>query len=214
MVDLGKLLGKIGGGQISEVISWVGENKDTLGDVIDFVRDLPENVGELLGKLPQLLDGLGSGLADAGEQAQKAALTLVGADGKGGARASLSHGSDTVGQITEQLAKAGAMLAAVAEDIGEIGIPSLEPKHSEIMGFKVISGVDITTNPILAGPAGKLKEGADTISGVSANLTSLAGDLGNLSDILGKVGAALDGLGGRLGDSGGQIRGLMGTPRK
>jgi hypothetical protein len=210
VVDFGKLFGKVGGGQVGEAFKWVTDNKDTLGDAIEFIQDLDDHVVRLLKQLPDLLDGLGSSLADAGEQAQRAALTLVGDDGKSGAQATLSHGAGMLGGITEQLGKAAATLADVAEDVGNVGIPSIEPQFTEILGLKVISGVDIETNSILAGPAGKLKDSATTVGGVTKNLGELADDLDNIADVLGKVGEALGNLGGRLGDSGSQIKGVLG----
>lgn len=209
MVNFGKLLGKVGGGQVGEAVDWIVENRDTIGDAVEFVQDIDEHVVELLKKLPELLDSLGSGLADAGEQAQRAAVTLMGDDGKSGARATLDHGAGLLAVITEQLGKAAAMLADVAEDVGKVGIPSIEPKFTEVLGLKVISGVDIESNSILAGPAGKLKDGAKTVGDVTGNLGELADDLGKIADVLGKVGEALGNLGGRLGDSGGQIKGLL-----
>ncbi len=210
MVDFGKLLGRVGGGQVGEAFDWIMENKDTLGDANQFIQDLDEHIPALLKKLPDILDSLGSGVADAGEQAQKAALTLLGDDGKGGAQATLNHGAGMLGAITEQLGNAAEMLADVAEDVGKVGIPSIDPKFTEVLGLKVISGVDIETTSILAGQAGKLKDGATTVGYVTENLADLAKDLGSIADVLGKVGDALGNLGSRLGDSGGQIKGLLG----
>lgn len=212
MVDLGNLFDKIGMDSVGDTVEWVVDNKDALGKAIDFIRDLDDRIPELIRVLPGLLASLGGGLAEAGEQAQRAAVTLLGDDGEGGARAVLGRGADALSGMTEQLGGAATMLSGVADDVGKVGIPSFEAKYTEVVGFRVISGVEIETSPILKGPAEKLKSGADTVTDVTRNLGSLADDLAQLAAVMGTIGQALDGLGERLGSSGQQIRGLMGGP--
>ena len=197
---------------VGDTVEWVVDNKDALGKAIDFIRDLDDRIPELIRVLPGLLASLGGGLTEAGEQAQRAAVTLLGDDGEGGARAVLGRGSEALSGMTEQLGGAATMLSGVADDVAKVGIPSFEAKYSEVVGFRVISGVEIETSPILKGPAEKLKSGADTVTDVTRNLGSLADDLTQLAVVMGTIGQALDGLGERLGSSGQQIRGLMGGP--
>lgn len=212
VVDLGKLFDKVGMDGVGDTVGWVVENKDGLGKAIDFIRDLDDKIPELIKTLPGLLASLGGGLAEAGEQAQRAAVTLLGADGEGGAKALLSRGSGALTSMTDQLSGAASAIAEVADDVGKVGIPSFEAKYTEVVGFRVISGVEMDTNPILKGPADKLKAGADTVTDVTGNITELAADLAQLAGVMAAIGGALDGLGERLGSSGNQIRGLMGAP--
>lgn len=212
MVDLGNLFDKIGMDGVGDTVEWVVDNKDALGTAIDFIRDLDVRIPELIRVLPGLLASLGGGLAEAGEQAQRAAVTPLGDDGEGGASAVLGRGAEALSGMTDQLGSAATMLSGVADDVGKVGIPSFEAKYTDVVGFRGISGVEIETSRILEGPAEKLKSGADSVTDVTSNLGSLAEDLTQLAAVMGTIGQALDGLGERLGSSGQQIRGLTGGP--
>lgn len=215
MVDIGGLLGKVGDtlgvDKVGDSVEWVLDNREALGDAVDFVRDIDDKVIALVKGLPDALAGLGEGLAEAGKQAHQAAAALLGDDESSGAHAVVNHGANLLGGVTEQLNGAVALLSGVADDVGKIGIPSFEPKFSEVLGFKVISGVEMDINPMLTGPAEKLKAGVDTVGGATESLNGLAEDLAKLAGALTSIGRALDGLGDGLEGSGSTIRGLMGA---
>ncbi|MEV0290648.1 MULTISPECIES: hypothetical protein [unclassified Kribbella] len=69
---------------MKKAVGFVMENSDDFEKVLQLVRGLPDDAVGLIGKLPELLKTVGSGLAEAGEQAAKAAGTLVGDDGRVG----------------------------------------------------------------------------------------------------------------------------------
>jgi len=190
-VDLGRLFSNLDMDAVAGAASFVMENRDDFAKVLDLVKDLPDGVAGFLRQLPEFLEALGGGLAQAGEQAAKAANALVGDDGGGGARRALSGG------------------AAVSTQLGDIDIPDMVPTYTKIAGFDVISGIDVTRNRLLGGPAQSLNEGAQTVTAVAGNLDTLSASLRELSDILGSVGEALDGLGERLASSGQTVRTLM-----
>ena len=84
------LLGGRDLGDVKKAVGFVMENSDDFEKVLKLVRGLPDNALGLIGQ-PELLKTIGSGLADAGEQAVKAAANaLVGDDGEGGARRAFS----------------------------------------------------------------------------------------------------------------------------
>lgn len=211
-MDVGKLLGGLDLDDAKQVIDFVRDNRDDFDRLMRVLRDLPDDAIGMIGQLPGLLRTVGQGLAEAGEQAGRAGRALVGDGGDGGARKTLATGAKTMGSAKGQLDKAAKLLNGIADELGGIGIPSIEPTYREIAGFKVVSGVDIGSTKLLDGPAKKLAEGAATVSGVAGDLDSLAGTLDELSDILGTVGDALSGLGQRLSGSGGQVRTLLGGP--
>ena len=208
-MDLGRLFSNLDMDAVAGAASFVMENRDDFAKVLDLVKDLPDGVAGFLRQLPEFLEALGGGLAQAGEQAAKAANALVGDDGGGGARRALSGGADVMTSTRDQLGKAAGMLAAVSTQLGDIDIPDMVPTYTKIAGFDVISGIDVTRNRLLGGPAQSLNEGAQTVTAVAGNLDTLSASLRELSDILGSVGEALDGLGERLASSGQTVRTLM-----
>jgi hypothetical protein len=208
-VDLGDLLGGLDVGDAKKALGFVLDNQDDFGRLLQLVKDLPDDIVGFLGQLPQLLETVGDGLAEAGEQAAQAAHALVGDDGKGGAKGALAGGADVMSAAKDQLAKAAGLLSGLAGELHDIGIPSIEPKYTKVAGINVISGVDVASHKLLEGPAKTLTEGADTVNGVAGNLGLLTGSMRELSDILGSVGAALAGLGEKLSGSGASVRTLL-----
>ncbi|MGH3715952.1 MAG: hypothetical protein ACRDT4_21195 [Micromonosporaceae bacterium] len=186
-----------------------GLDADDAKKLLALAKGLPDNALGLLGQLPGVLSKLGDGLAQAGEQAGKAAGALVGQDGKGGAKQALANGAATMTSAKEQLTKAAEMMAATAADFTAIGIPTVAPTFTKVAGLSVVSGVEVGSSKPLAGPAKRLSDGVATVTNVAGDLESLSGSLRELSDILGTVGEALSGLGTRLADSGGTVRSLV-----
>ncbi|MGH3736752.1 MAG: hypothetical protein ACRDT6_14250 [Micromonosporaceae bacterium] len=187
-----------------------GLDADDAKKLLRLAKGLPDEALGLLGELPGVLKKLGDGLAQAGEQAGKAAGALVGDDGKGGAKQALANGATTLTAAKDQLTKAAELLSGVASDFTAIAVPTVEPTFTKVAGLSVVSGVDVGSSKPLEGPAKRLSEGAKTVTGVAGDMDSLSGSLRELSDILGTVGEALQGLGTRLDESGGSVRSLVG----
>lgn len=181
-MGLEELLGGRDLGDVKKAVGFVMENSDDFQKVLNLVRGLPDDAVGFLGKLPELLKTVGAGLAEAGEQAAKAAGALV---GEGGARKALSGSAGTMHAAKDRLQDAAGMLAGLAGELDKIpGIGDAAAK--------------------------KLNDGSGQIGGVATEIESLAGNLQDLSGILATVGEALNGLGAKLTESGGSVRTLLG----
>jgi ABC-type transporter Mla subunit MlaD len=179
------LLGGRDLGDVKKAVGFVTENSDDFQKVLNLVRGLPDDALGLIGKLPELLKTIGSGLAEAGEQAAKAAGALVGEDGEGGARKALAGSAGTMNAAKDKLHDAAGMLAGLAGELDKIpGIGDAAAK--------------------------KLNDGSGQIGGVATEVEALAGNLQDLSGILATVGEALNGLGTKLTESGGSVKTLLG----
>lgn len=212
-VDLGKLFTDLNVDEVKRAVNFFLENQDDFGRLLQLLRDLPDGAAGLLHQLPELLNTVGTGLAEAGEQAANAARALIGPDGGGGARGALTGGAELMASTKDQLGAAAAMLAGVATQLNDIDIPNFEPTFVKIAGFDVISGLDVGSTKPLEGPARTLNDGATTVTGVAGNLDLLSGSLREISDILGAVGDALNGLGDKLHSSGRTVAELLGPPQ-
>jgi hypothetical protein len=184
-VDIGELLGGADMGDVKKAVGFVVENSDDLQRVIKLAKNLPDDGLGLIGQLPDLMKTIGNGLADAGEQAAKAALSLVGDDGEGGARKALTSGAGTMNSARDKLKGAADALSGLANDLDKIpGIGDAAAK--------------------------KLNDGSGLIGGVATEIESLAGNMADLSGVLSSVGDALKSLGEKLTDSGGSVKSLVG----
>ena len=178
------LLGGRDLGDVKKAVGFVMENSDDFEKVLKLVRGLPDDAVGFIGKLPELLKTIGSGLAEAGEQAARAAGALVGDDGEGGARKALTGSASTMHAAKDRLKEASGMLSGLAGELDKIpGIGDAAAK--------------------------KLNDGSGQIGGVATEIESLAGNLQDLSGILATVGDALNGLGAKLSESGGSVKTLL-----
>ncbi|GAA0572851.1 hypothetical protein HPO96_17755 [Kribbella sandramycini] len=178
------LLGGRDLGDVKKAVGFVMENSDDFQKVLELVRGLPDGAVGFIGKLPELLGTIGAGLAEAGEQAAKAAGALVGDDGEGGARKALTGSAKTMSSAKDRLQDAAGMLAGLAGELDKI--PGIGDAAAR-----------------------RLNDGSGQIGGVATEIESLAGNLADLSGILGTVGDALKGLGEKLTESGGSVKTLM-----
>ena len=160
------LLGGRDLGDVKKAVGFVMENSDDFQKVLNLVRGLPDDAVGFIGKLPELLKTIGSGLAEAGEQAAKAAGALVGEDGEGGARKALTGSAGTMNAAKDRLHDAAGMLSGLAGELDKIpGIGDAAAK--------------------------KLNDGSGQVGAVASEIESLAGNLQDLSGILATVGDAL-----------------------
>jgi hypothetical protein len=209
-VDLGKLVSGMDLEKTKDVVDLVWDNKDRLSDLMDVLGDNKDNLIKLLGALPALLESVGGGVESAGQGALRAATVLVGEDAKGGATALLGQGASALDSCREQLADAASLLGKVSEELADIAVPDIDTKFTEVMGLKVISGVNVSKKPVFAGPAGRIGAGSTALSGVSTQLEALAGNMRELSEVLSGAGKELAGVGTQLSESGAKLRSLTG----
>ncbi len=207
-MDLGKLVSGMDLEKTKDVVDLVWDNRDRLGDLLNVLGDNKDTLLKLLGALPALLESVGGGVENAGQGALRAANVLVGEDAKGGATALLGQGASALDACREQLADAATLLGKVAAELTDIGIPDIDTKYTEVVGLKVISGIDINVKPVFAGPAERITAGSTALTGVSSQLEALAGNMRELSQVMSGAGRELAGVGTQLTESGAKLRSL------
>ncbi len=178
-MDIAQLFGGADMGDIKKAVGFILDNSDELQKVLKLAKTLPDDGLDLL-------KTVGTGLAEAGEQAARAAASLVGENGEGGAKQALSSGADTMTSAKDKLGGAAGMLAGLAKDLDRI--PAVGDAAAK-----------------------KLNDGSGMIGGVADELENLAATMRDLSGILTNVGEALNGLGGKLSESGGSVKTLVGA---
>jgi len=185
---------------------------DKVGEVVEFFMEHREELERLIAiaqAAPALIGKVGDALDDAGEHAKDAALAIAGNAGKGGAAATLTSGSGTLGNVGGQLAEAAHLLDDISSFMANIEIPHVEPTYATVAGVSVVSGLDIGKDMMFADPAMRLASTADTLGKAKGDLADLAKNLDSLADILASVGSALDKLGDGLKISGVQAAKLF-----
>ena len=178
-------------------------------EVVNLVWNNREKFLDLIENLPKLLQNTGDSIESAGESAMKASLFLSG-DKKG---------SPNAGQISElaanalessldEIAAAAKIMAKIGQELDDIRIPNIRPKYMELMGNKIISGLDIGEEGLLDNAADRLKDGSDRMENMGKQLKLVADNLRELGGVLTDTGKDLNNVGVQLKHSGGTLRSL------
>ncbi|MFT4288563.1 hypothetical protein [Nocardioides sp.] len=158
-MDLGSLLGGIDAKTISQIVTLVKDNQDTL---------------EKLGQLPALFDAFGAGLDAAGAQAREAGLALIGGDGHDGIKGTLAEAAKALADIAGSIGKGVDTLADAAEKLGHV--PMMDGPAKTLAS--AAGQIGDTTERLTA-----LSDSMETIADILAKVGAALGKLGDkLSD--------------------------------
>ena len=179
--------------------------------VVNMVWENRERFMEIIEKLPEMLNDTGNSIEAAGDSALAASSLLMG-DKKSNTPSAgkiSEMAADALERCQEEIANAAKIMEKFGVEIDDIKIPSFKPEYKEIMGFNVISGVDVGENQMIDNAAGRLKDGSDRMEEISKDLKNVAGYLRQLGGTLTNTGEGLDNVGHKLKESGGTLRSLL-----
>jgi len=196
--DIGKFLDNTPAEHIKDVVEFFLEHRDELDKILSIVQGAPA-----------MLAKVGDGLGDAGDNAKHAAISLAGTKGKGGAAGNLTTGAGTLNRVSGQLGEAADFLGDVGVFMAGIEIPNVTATYATVAGVKIVSGLDVGKQKMLADPAKHITETSKTLTAAKGDLAGLADNLEDLARILTGVGNALDKLGDGLKTSGAQAARLF-----
>ena len=186
--------------KITDTANLVWDNRDSITEVIEFFGENKDAILGIIRELPDLLSKTGNGIAKAGESAVAASAFLLGTDDEEGAVTEITDfAADALARCVEQLDNAVGLMKNAGDEIAKIGIPTIDPTFTEVVGFKVVTGLDFGTSPIAGGVSEKMHDGA-------SNLASIAEDFGVVADQLKKLGLRLNDTGGDLNNVGGMLK--------
>jgi hypothetical protein len=178
-------------------------------EVVNLVWNNRERFLELIDSLPKLLKETGESIESAGESAMKASVFLSG--GKAGALSAgdLSEIAATaLERCYKELKAAAKVMDSIGGELDDIRIPRLKPKYMELMGHKLIGGLDIGEEGLFDNAAGRLKHGSDRLDAIGTDLRLVASNLRDLGGVLTDTGKDLNDVGVQLKQSGGTLRSL------
>ena len=98
------------------------------------------------------------------------------------------------------------MMDRVGSEIDNIWIPSRKPNYMEVLGQKVVSGLDIGENKLMDEVATKLSAGSNNLGNLGDELQDIARSLRELSGVLRDAGGDLVNVGEKLVKSGHTLR--------
>jgi hypothetical protein len=194
--------------KVKETVDAVWDQKDEIGQAVEFVVDNKDKIVEVITQLPKLLDKTGQGIAAAGESAVKASALLTGDESESAVSGLTDLAAGALDRCRKQLAAASKVLEKFGDEIDDFKIPSVSPEYTEVMGFKVITGLDINQVSPADKAAGKMREGATHMTDIATDFEVVAEQLRQIGDRLDKTGRDLNDVGGTLATTGTTLQGL------
>ena len=176
-------------------------------EVVNLVWNNRDKFMDLLERLPELMRETGNSIESAGSSAMKASVFLVGdEDGSPSAKDISVMAAKALERCQVELVEAAQVMAKLGDEIDDIRIPSFRPKHTELLGIKVVNGFEMGENPIIDNAASRLTHGASRLNEVGKDLRLVADNLRDLGAILADTGGDLNNLGSQLRQSGQTLR--------
>lgn len=189
--------------RVKDVVSAVWDHKDEVAGAVRFVREHGDELVALAAKLPELLAKAAEGLAGAGADARAAAEFLTGEGGKGGVKALAELAGDALDACRTELAAARGLLDDLGRELDGVPIPSVRPTYSEVLGHKLITGLELADGKLLEEAGKRVKEGAARFDGVGEQLAAVAHQLREIGALVERAGHGLAGTAAKL-ESGGR----------
>lgn len=175
-------------------------------EVVNLVWNNREKIMDLIERLPQILKDTGDGIESAGDGALNASALLLGTNEKPGAQKIAELAADALDRCQVEIDRAAEIMSKFGEEIDDIRIPSLKPEFREVMGFNVITGLDMGENKLVDNAADRMKGGADRLEDIGQDLKNVAAHLRDLGGTLTDTGQGLNNVGEKLKESGGTLR--------
>lgn len=176
-------------------------------EVVNLVWNNRERFIDLVENLPEMLKNTGDNIESAGVSAVNASHFLMG-DGKGGPSAGqLSERAATaLERCFEEIERASKVMAGLGRELDEIKIPSVKPKYVDLMGNKVIGGIDFDEDGLFENPAERLQNGSERLEEIGKELADVALNMRQLGGMLTETGKDLNNVGEKLKSSGDTLR--------
>ncbi|WP_420630796.1 hypothetical protein [Candidatus Leptofilum sp.] len=180
-----------------------------LVEVVNLVWNNREKFIDLVENLPTLLDNTGSSIESAGTSAVKASAFLSG-DKKGSPSAGevSKIAATALDRCQDELAEAAKIMASLGKQLDAVRIPSVKPKYIEVLGSRVVSGLEFGEEGILDNAADKLTDGSSRLKQIGVDLRLVSKNLRELGGALTETGKDLNNVGLQLKESGGTLRSL------
>ena len=180
---------------------------EKLVEVVNLVWNNREKIMDLIENLPEMLRDTGDNIESAGDSAIRASAFLTG-DKKGGASAGKMSelAAGALDRCFDEIQNASKVMAALGKELDDIKIPNVKPKYIEVLGNKVIGGIDFDEDGLFDNPAKRLQDGAGRLNVIGKDLGEVANNLRELGGMLTDTGKDLNNVGEKLKNSGSTLR--------
>ena len=199
--------------RVKDVVAAVWDHKDEVAAAVGFVREHGDDLVRLAARLPELLGSVSEFLTGAADDARSAAGFLTGAGGHGadgGVKALAALAGEALDTCRTELASARDLLGKLGDELADVPIPSVRPTYSEVLGHKLVTGLDLGEGRLLESASRRLRDGAERFDGVGAELAKVADVLRRIGGLVDDAGQGLAATAAKLEHGGKALGGLTG----
>lgn len=193
-------------------VDLVWENRDDIMDAVNYVLSHRTVLANLFDKLPELLATTGDYIEAAGASAVRASEFLTGADGEEGlsVRDLAELAAKALDRCQDELEDVAGFIDRLGDSVDGITIPSIEPQFTDVMGFSVISGIELGENNLVDDAGEQLQKGSKRLTEMGKEFVEVASHLRTLGVTVTDAGGDLNNVGSQLAQSGDMLRGILG----
>lgn len=199
--------------RVKDVVAAVWDHKDEVASAVGFVREHGDDLVRLAGALPALLGSVSEFLTGAADDARSAAGFLTGEGAKGadgGVKALAALAGEALDTCRTELASARDLLDKLGDELAAVPIPSVRPTYSEVLGHKLVTGLDLGEGRLLEAASRRLRDGAERFDGVGEELAKVADVLRRIGGLVDDAGQGLASTAAKLERGGKALGGLTG----
>lgn len=180
------------------------DNWDDMMEVVEYVMDHRAQIGEFLSKVPEFLGKTGDLIQAAGVSATQASAFLTGDDKRKdsvSARDLADLAANALDNCQDELKSVAELMARIGKQFDNVKIPTLKPEYSKVMGFEVITGLELGESSFVDDAADQLRHGAERIEQISVNFQNVAQQMRKMGGVLTDAGGDLRNVGNHLQES-------------
>lgn len=192
------------------------DNRDEIVDAVEYVMNQRERIADFLEKVPEFLGKTAHFIHEAGESAVQASAYLTGEGGKKDSTsvrdlAELAAGA--LERCNEELRATAQLLENLGRQIDDVKIPMLKPEYSQIMGFNVVTGVELGESNLVDDAAEQLKRGSLRLNEIGDDFRNVAQNMRKLGGVITDAGQDLSHVGSKLQESSAMLTTLTQLPQ-
>jgi methyl-accepting chemotaxis protein len=190
--------------------SFDGLNSEKILESVNHVINNRDKIINLVEKLPKLLQDTGDTIEAAGQSAVRASLVLTG-DGKtqGGVDDLAQLAASALDRCQKELQSVAGTMNHLGQEIDDIRIPSVQPKFIEVVGLKVVGGLEFGESQLVDNAAERLKQESKRLEQIGDDLLTVATQLRELGKAMNQTGRDLNGVGQKLEQGGRTLRSMI-----
>jgi len=190
--------------------SFEGLDSDKIMEAVNLVINNRDKIINLVEKLPKLLDDTGNTIESAGQSAVRASLVLTG-DGKtlGGVDDLAKLAATALDSCRQELQSIAGTMNHLGQEIDKVRIPSVQPKFIDVVGLKVVGGLEFGESQLVDNAADRLQQESKRLEQIGNDLLTVANQLRGLGKAMDQTGRDLSSVGQQLEQGGRTLRSLI-----